>query len=76
MFDKPKKLRCKTCRGMFEMKAENRYIVAEAKNAGFAALSNGPGIVYYDAFDCPFCGCQNVTGVRVPKLAKTKEENE
>lgn len=74
MFDKPKKLRCKICKGMFEMKTENRYIVAEPTREGFAALSSGAGIVYFDAFDCPFCGCQNITGVRKPKLANVKEE--
>lgn len=21
------------------------------------------GITYYNAFDCPYCGCQNVVGV-------------
>lgn len=55
---------CKICGATFPALSEKRY-EARAFN-GFAALG---GNVYYDAFDCPFCGCQNCVGKRFEELS-------
>lgn len=64
MFGKPNKYRCKICKGVFMLKAENHYTAEKSERSGFALLANGAGTTYFDAFDCPFCGCQNIVGIR------------
>lgn len=64
MFGKPNKYQCKTCKGVFMLKAENRYTAEKFERSGLAILANGANTTYFDAFDCPFCGCQNIVGIR------------
>lgn len=52
-----KKQTCKVCGNKFELKKENRY-TASRRESIFCIPT------YYDAFDCPVCGCQNIVGVR------------
>lgn len=52
--------KCKTCGKRFRLLAKNRYEVM-VRPIGLNVLTQGN--VYYNAFDCPRCGCQNITGV-------------
>ena len=57
---------CKVCGGNFHLVDENHYIARDSKIAnGFAqALSGEEEPKQYDAFDCPFCGCQYIAQER------------
>ena len=50
-------LECKVCGNRFTPLKENKYIV---KKYGMLTKM----VDYYDAFDCPFCGCQIVANIR------------
>ena len=51
-----RKLRCKVCHYRFVPKAENKKVIGEP-----ISLNNAfSGRKYYEAFDCPMCGCQNI----------------
>lgn len=47
------KHKCKVCGKDFELKNENKYI---ADTTNFLINKS----CYSEAFDCPFCGCQNI----------------
>lgn len=57
-------MKCKCCNKEFEPKKELHYISRDVTKTGLAALSSGSECKYYDTFDCPECGCQNVFGER------------
>ncbi len=57
--------KCSICGRRFKLLAENRYEVV-IRPAGLNCLTEGT--TYYNAFDCPHCGCQNIVGV----VEKTK----
>lgn len=52
--------KCHTCGRRFRLLAKNKYEVVK-RPVGINCLIEGT--VYYNAFDCPHCGCQNITGV-------------
>ena len=52
--------KCHTCGRRFRLLAKNRYEIMKSP-VGINCLVQG--VVYYNAFDCPHCGCQNITGV-------------
>ena len=52
--------KCNVCGRRFRLLAKNRYEVVK-RPIGFNCLTQGT--VYYNAFDCPHCGCQNIVGV-------------
>jgi hypothetical protein len=54
---------CKSCSRSFPMIVENHYIAIDSEKTGFSAIVGGESNLY-DAFDCPYCGCQNVIGTR------------
>lgn len=56
--------KCKICDQEFELLATRHYVARDAGKSGLAAFAGGPEETLYDAFDCPFCGCQNVTQER------------
>lgn len=49
---------CKACGREFALLKEKRYTASDAKDGFIGALCRCESL--YDAFDCPFCGCQNV----------------
>lgn len=51
-------MKCKICGKEFRLNKENRYLV---QNVSLAGLLNRN---YHEAFDCPFCGCQNIVNER------------
>lgn len=52
--------KCSVCGRRFRLLAKNRYEVAKSP-VGLNCLTQGT--VYYNAFNCPHCGCQNIVGV-------------
>ena len=64
--------KCKTCGRRFRLLAKNRYEVMVSP-VGVEIFTKGT--VFYNAFDCPRCGCQNITGV-VEKVNVKDYENE
>lgn len=57
---------CCVCGKKFELRKENRYEVMDHSiNAIFNQNSN-------EAFDCPYCGCQNIVNKRLAKLEVNK----
>ena len=55
------KYKCKVCGKKFELSINNRYTVINKKAFIEAIISSS---TEYDAFDCPYCGCQNIVNVR------------
>lgn len=53
-------MKCKVCGKRFVLFAHNRYVVMVAP-VGMNLLTQKTE--YYNAFDCPHCGCQNIVGV-------------
>lgn len=51
-------MKCKVCGRFIRLKKENKYIVKREGIAPFTTTG------YFDAFDCPKCGCQIVIGRR------------
>lgn len=66
-----KKIKCGVCGKRFVLDKEQRYT---AVSAGLSRLTE-PN-TYYDAFDCPQCGCQIIVGVREKTSIETGKENE
>lgn len=73
--------KCSVCGRRFRLIAKNRYEVVKSP-AGFNCLVQGT--VYYNAFNCPHCGCQNIVGVfekvnvrdDIEKQPQESEDNE
>lgn len=56
---------CKICQREFALIAEDRYTVRDTDRTGLAAaFAGGSEATWYDAFDCPHCGCQNIVQAR------------
>ena len=55
--------RCKVCKRPFILKAKNKYVFAK-RVSFFARSTIVNGSEYYEAFDCPYCGCQNIVNIR------------
>lgn len=65
--------RCKVCGSFFRLLAKNRYEVKMIPE-GIAWLTSG--VTYYNAFDCPKCGCQNLYGPIIKNIIKNNVEFE
>lgn len=63
--------KCNVCGRRFRLRAKNRYEVA-IRPVGLNCLTQGT--VYYNAFDCPHCGCQNIVGIFEQVNRKDNEE--
>ena len=64
--------KCNTCGKRFRLLAKNRYEIMK-RPIGFNCLVQDT--VYFNAFDCPHCGCQNIIGV-VEKVNVKDLEND
>lgn len=52
---------CRVCGHDFPLIAEEVYVARDEKREGIAAAITGEvEPKWYDAIDCPHCGCQNV----------------
>lgn len=56
-------MECRVCGGPFELLKEQRYTARGLF-----------GLFYYDAIDCPFCGCQNIIQNRHARCEETQED--
>lgn len=56
---------CSFCGNTFEIEIDKKYVVKNIE-AG--------RIAYYDAMDCPKCGCQNIIWKRLEKTNKFAEK--
>lgn len=63
--------KCNICGKRFKLLAKNRYEVVR-KPVGFNCLIEGT--IYYNAFDCPHCGCQNIVGVLEKVIVRNIED--
>lgn len=51
---------CDTCGREFALMYEDRYTVRDERNSGLmASIGSEAEPAMWDAFDCPYCGCQN-----------------
>lgn len=64
--------KCIVCGKRFRLLAKNRYEVVK-NPVGLEILVQEP--VYYNAFDCPKCGCQNIVGVIEKNKVQTESED-
>ncbi|MCL2575697.1 MAG: hypothetical protein FWE33_04615 [Defluviitaleaceae bacterium] len=58
-------MKCKICSNEFALSKKDTYIVF--KNMGLFGADK-----YYDAVNCPQCGCQNVLGERLCEFGLKK----
>jgi transcription elongation factor Elf1 len=65
--------KCNACGRRFRLLVKNMYNVVK-RPVGINCLTQGP--VYYNAFDCPYCGCQNIVGVIVEGNINVKDIDE
>ena len=65
---------CEVCGREFALMHEDRYTVREEKRGGLAAaFAYMPEPTMWDAFDCPYCGCQNRVLIRKREVEETSE---
>lgn len=64
--------KCNVCGKRFKLLAKNRYEVTVLP-VGFNILTEKA--VFYNAFDCPHCGCQNIIGVIEKSNNKVYEDH-
>lgn len=63
--------KCNVCGRRFRLLSKNRYEVVK-NPVGLKCLAEGP--VYFNAFDCPRCGCQNIVGAIEKEKVRDIEE--
>ena len=66
-------MKCKICGKRFKLIKENRYL-AEEKIGALECLKKASKT--FEAFDCPYCGCQNIVNIREGEETKSEVENE
>ena len=64
--NKKAKLKCVLCSNRFEIEIDKKYVVKIQEE-----LIN---TAYYDAIDCPICGCQNIIWKRDETVDKFAEK--
>lgn len=58
---------CKVCGRDFALMQEEHYTAKDTGKMGVIAnLTNADKALIWDAFDCPYCGCQNLMQERKP----------
>lgn len=68
---------CNVCGAEFKLIAIQHYIARGNDVQGaFAALGSHDEPDIYDAFDCPYCGCQYIAQARKRKLFAVNEEDD
>ena len=68
-------MKCKVCGKRFKLQADKRYEVLK-KPDGFAVAFSGKGLVCYECFDCPRCGCQNAVNIREKTIKEIEYKTE
>lgn len=68
---------CKICGRDFPLIFEEHYTARNISMTGLAAaIASQSEPAIYDAFDCPHCGCQNITQERRRSVAEAYAEEE
>lgn len=62
--------KCKVCGKPLRLRKDGLYIVGKKDNTLRGPFTTQ--IQYFEAFDCPRCGCQNIVGVRETWAADTQ----
>lgn len=62
--------KCDVCGRRFRLLAKNRYEVVK-RSTGFLLKQES---VYFNAFDCPHCGCQNIIGVVEKDIVESEDK--
>ena len=62
---KPKR-KCVVCGNNFEIVIDKKYIIKMREGL--------VDVAYFDAMDCPKCGCQNIIWKRAEKVNKNTEK--
>lgn len=65
--------KCKVCGRRFRLLAKNRYEVVRIPTSLKILIEDR---VYFNAFDCPHCGCQNIMGVVEKNRANNTPQEE
>lgn len=55
---------CEGCGRLLVLDKGHHKIVRDTTETGLCTISRKDEPVYYDAFDCEFCGCQTIIGER------------
>lgn len=66
-------IQCKVCGKRLRLRKSERYEVVK-RPTGLNCLVEG--IKYFEAFDCHYCGCQNIVNVREISEVEENEEPE
>lgn len=64
--------KCDICGKEFELHAHDRYTVIDVNPTNLFIDLKRP--VTYNAFDCPYCGCQNRRGTLLPSCSSTPKK--
>lgn len=68
---------CNVCGAEFKLIAIQHYIARDNDVQGaIAALESHDEPDIYDAFDCPYCGCQYIAQPRKRKVFPVNEEDD
>lgn len=67
-------LECKVCGTKFGATLERKYIARDSESAGLAVLAKTAETSWYDAFDCPVCGCQIIAQERKRSVGSLYDE--
>ena len=66
---------CEICGRDFALIVEEHYIATSNEKTGLARLAGGGEPDWYDAIDCPHCGCQQLLHARL-RLVRAEIEVE
>jgi len=74
-----RKTRCKVCGKKIQYTADRHYVAYRDNGALDALAGVFSGRTGYDAFDCVYCGCQIIIGIRmtgeqIPLVEESEEE--
>lgn len=64
------KMKCNVCGKRFKLLAKNRYEIVKRPEGALGGLT--ASVKYFNAFDCPYCGCQNIVSVVEKEVLKDK----
>lgn len=70
------KITCGVCKSEFDLVYAHRYTAREETRTGVASITGGIEPALFDAFDCPYCGCQNIVGSRKRVMRENEEPEE
>lgn len=62
--------KCKVCGKPLRLRKDDLYVVEKKDNTLLGAFTTQTQ--YFEAFDCPKCGCQNIVGVREVRVVETQ----